>query len=514
MNVTVKLLGLVGLLMVKQATAAQLLDLRTGETGNKSRMVLESDEPLNWVASVQDNELVMQVKNAHTRLPLNLMARRASTLGTIKIINVADRLMICAQLKQKMRIVYTKKIPAKNGQLARWLVDLEPSNLPLQVVIQAPEEPIEKVLPIETTVEKQQEKQVQAEISTNHDHFSKQDSDKQLHAPIPPIVSLARSITHKEFDKTKLSEAEKEAFSVQPFQGTRPLVVAIDAGHGGKDIGATSASGVLEKDLTLTMAKALKKHIDSQPGMKAVLTRDDDFFISLGRRPRIAREMGADVFISLHADSYKDSKVKGASFYVMGWDGATSELAKFVAAHSNSADNPLLALNPWSEKLANDLGKMSMSSSIEDSQKLASFMQKGMRKSGIKLQHATVQAANFVVLKNIDMPSVLVEMGFISNPQQDFLLQDSQYQNKIAASIVKGLVNFVQVQPEPGVVYAKFKVNKGDSLARLAERHGTSSAYLARANGLSETAGLREGQFLRIPLSMSHRMAMITDDKG
>jgi N-acetylmuramoyl-L-alanine amidase len=155
-----------------------------------------------------------------------------------------------------------------------------------------------------------------------------------------------------------------------------------------------------------------------------------------------------------------------------------------------------------------------MESSIDDSHKLADFMQNGLRKIGIKLQHSHVQAANFVVLKNIDMPSVLVEMGFISNPLQDKLLQDVQYQQKLASSIVKGLVGFVQVQPEPGVVYAKLNVVKGDSLASIAERHGTTVAYLARANSLTEKSTLKVGQQLRIPLIMSRRMAMILDSKG
>jgi N-acetylmuramoyl-L-alanine amidase len=248
--------------------------------------------------------------------------------------------------------------------------------------------------------------------------------------------------------------------------------------------------------------------------MRAVLTRDDDFFIPLGKRPRLAREMGADIFISLHADTYKDSKISGASFYVMSWNGATSQLAKFVAAHSNSADSQSSGLEPWNEKLANQIGKLAMQSSIDDSRKLADFMQKGLKKTGIKLQHNHVQAANFVVLKNIDMPSVLVEMGFISNPQQDKLLQDTQYQQKMAASITKGLVGFVQVQPEPGVVYAKLNVVKGDSLASIAERHGTSIAYLARANSLTEKSTLKVGQQLRVPVAVSRRMAMLSDDRS
>jgi N-acetylmuramoyl-L-alanine amidase len=495
--------------IAQTATAAQLLDVRTGETDRQSRMVLVSDVGLNWSVAIDGNELVMQTAHVQTSLPASLMALKAQALGKIKIHADSDKLVVRTQLKQAMRIVATKRIPAKGEESARWLVDLEPVS-----VVRAPAVTVaKKDNPVAATALVAKAKPVASP------------------APIPAIVventlltQMAKpTIAITQLTKNAQSDLAKsapevaneiDALSVQPFKGTRALVVAIDAGHGGKDVGATSSSGVLEKDLTLVMAKALKQQIDAQPGMRAVLTRDDDFFIPLGKRPRLAREMGADIFISLHADTYKDSKISGASFYVMSWNGATSQLAKFVAAHSNSADSQSSGLEPWNEKLANQIGKLAMQSSIDDSRKLADFMQKGLKKTGIKLQHNHVQAANFVVLKNIDMPSVLVEMGFISNPQQDKLLQDTQYQQKMAASITKGLVGFVQVQPEPGVVYAKLNVVKGDSLASIAERHGTSIAYLARANSLTEKSTLKVGQQLRVPVAVSRRMAMLSDDRS
>jgi N-acetylmuramoyl-L-alanine amidase len=500
---------LASFLITQTATAAQLLDVRTGETDRQSRMVLVSDVGLNWSVAINGNELVMQTAHVQTSLPASLMALKAQALGKIKIYADSDKLVVRTQLKQAMRIVATKRIPAKGEQSARWLVDLEPVS-----VVRAPTVTVaKKENPVAPTALVAKAKPV---ISP---------------APIPAIVvenallaqTAKPTIAMTQLTKNAQSDLAKsapevvsvsESLSVQPFKGTRALVVAIDAGHGGKDVGATSSSGVLEKDLTLVMAKALKQQIDAQPGMRAVLTRDEDFFIPLGKRPRLAREMGADIFISLHADTYKDSKISGASFYVMSWNGATSQLAKFVAAHSNSADSQSSGLEPWNEKLANQIGKLAMESSIDDSRKLADFMQKGLKKTGIKLQHSHVQAANFVVLKNIDMPSVLVEMGFISNPQQDKLLQDTQYQQKMAASITKGLVGFVQVQPEPGVVYAKLNVVKGDSLASIAERHGTSIAYLARANSLTEKSTLKVGQQLRVPVAVSRRMAMLSDDRS
>jgi N-acetylmuramoyl-L-alanine amidase len=500
---------LASFLITQTATAAQLLDVRTGETNRQSRMVLVSDIGLNWSVAIDGNELVMQTAHVQTSLPASLMALKAQALGKIKIHADSDKLVVRTQLKQAMRIVATKRIPAKGEQSARWLVDLEPVS-----VVRAPTVTVaKKDVPVAPTA-----LVAKAKPAASPAPIPAIVVENALLAQTPkPTIVMTQLTKNAQSDLAKSAPevvAVSESLSVQPFKGTRALVVAIDAGHGGKDVGATSSSGVLEKDLTLAMAKALKQQIDAQPGMRAVLTRDEDFFIPLGKRPRLAREMGADIFISLHADTYKDSKISGASFYVMSWNGATSQLAKFVAAHSNSADSQSSGLEPWNEKLANQIGKLAMQSSIDDSRKLADFMQKGLKKTGIKLQHNHVQAANFVVLKNIDMPSVLVEMGFISNPQQDKLLQDTQYQQKMAASITKGLVGFVQVQPEPGVVYAKLNVVKGDSLASIAERHGTSVAYLARANSLTEKSTLKVGQQLRVPVAVSRRMAMLSDDRS
>jgi N-acetylmuramoyl-L-alanine amidase len=505
---------LTSLLVAQTATAAQLLDVRTGESDHKQRMVLVSDTKLSWRVLIEGNELVMRAEHVQTKLPSNLVSLKASALGKIKISQADGDLVIRAQLRQPMRIAMTKNLPFREEKYARWLIDLEPdtgANRVAKVTEKTDKnsknEPIHRT-PIPAIVV--DDALVAQALPPPRPAAHKSGSNAKTSTDIQSVVKLAKT-TNPERDTPILIP---ESLKIQPFKGTRPLVIAIDAGHGGKDVGATSASGALEKDLTLEMAKVLKQHIDAQHGMRAVLTRDEDFFIPLGKRPRLARDLGADIFISLHADTYKDSRIKGASFYVMSWNGATSQLAKFVAAHSNSADNQAYGLEPWSEKLANDIGKLAMSSSIEDSRKLAAFMQKGMRNTGIKLQHSSVQAANFAVLKNIDMPSVLVEMGFISNPLQDKLLQDIQYQNKMAASIVRGLVDFAKVQPEPGVVYAKLNVSKGDSLASIAERHGTTAAYLARANGLNEKSGLKVGQMLRVPVSVSHRMAMVAASKG
>lgn len=489
--------------------AAQLVDVRTGEVGQKNRIVLVTDENMHWSTTIVNGSLVLTAPHVKTTLPVKMHALHANQIGAININVTKQSTTVQAKLAQAMRVSSTQQLAAKSGQSARWVVDLEPAEATIKKNPVRVAEPMAKaskpvIVPVTQKVAiaaKQDNHKSAAPAITKHEEMATLAKTPQ--ASIEPLLSQ--------------TTAMPDMLAIKPFKGTKELVVAIDAGHGGKDVGATSISGALEKDMTLAMAKELKRQIDAQPGMRAVLTRDDDYFLPLSRRPQLARELGADLFISLHADSYKDSKISGASFYVMSFNGATSQLAKFVAAHSNSAEsNGVMpdGAEPWNANLASALGRMAMNASIDDSHKLGGFLTQGFRKSGIRLQHSQVQAANFVVLKNIDMPSVLIEMGFISNPQQDQLIQNKQYQAKLATSIVNGLVSFVQVQPEPGVVYANLKTVKGDTLASLAQRHSTTVAYLAKANGLSEKGTLKVGQQLRIPVNMTRRVAMLADTKG
>jgi N-acetylmuramoyl-L-alanine amidase len=417
-----------------------------------------------------------------------------------------------------MQLQKRQSIPAKTGETVKYVVDLVP--VKVQAVTAAPSP---KIAVKTGSTDHSVQAKANAVTTQPVTSVAKGDDTKP---DIPALIKTVRmaqqlaatpkqALTKPVVDEPLTpNELKLGQSNVQPFKGTRDLVVAIDAGHGGKDVGATSASGQLEKDLTLAMAKQLKTYIDAQPGMRAVLTRDEDYFITLSKRPQLARAMGADVFISLHADTYSDSRVQGASFYVLSQRGATSQLAKFVAAHSNSADIQN-GLEPWNEKRVNDIGRVALDTVVDDSYTLADMMHQSLKQSGIRLQHSKVQAANFAVLKNIDMPSVLIEMGFISNPQQDKMLQDVAYQKRLAAAITTGLFKFVQVQPEPGVVYAKLKVTKGDNLASIAQRHGTSVDYLARANGIHRNSPLKTGQLLKVPVNMSQRMtAMRSDGRG
>lgn len=469
-------------LLGQSVLAAELLSVRAGEDARLTRLVLVSDTPEAWKVQLNQQQLIIQSSNVKTRLEKNLVLPMASALDQVTVKKAKQQLTLESTLTRPMKLVNSYTMPHKKGESARFVIELANS--------------------VDTTKAHRTAQQVVQSVSAEI-QAQKAKTHKPSHAQLAAVQPQ---------DLKTISIAP---LSVKPFKGTKELVVAIDPGHGGKDVGAVSASGVMEKDLTLAVAKELKRQIDAQPGMRAVLTRDGDYFVSLTKRPQIARELNADVFLSLHADSYKDRNISGASFYVTSNKGASSHLAKFVAAHSNTSDHHLIdGVELWNRQQANSIGQVAMHSSIDDSQKLGQHLKLGFKQAGIRLQHSQVQSANFMVLKNIDMPSVLVEMGFISNPEQDRLLQHGAYQARLASSLVSGLVRFVEVQPEPGVVYANVRVNKGDNLAKIAQRHGTSADYLAKANNLTEKSTLKIGQVLKVPVNMAQRVAMIKDMKG
>lgn len=469
-------------LLGQSVLAAELLSVRAGEDARLTRLVLVSDTPEAWKVQLNQQQLIIQSSNVKTRLEKTLVLPMASALDQVTVKKAKQQLTLESTLTRPMKLVNSYTMPHKKGESARFVIELANS--------------------VDTTKAHRTAQQVVQSVSAEI-QAQKAKTHKPSHAQLAAMQPQ---------DLKTISIAP---LSVKPFKGTKELVVAIDPGHGGKDVGAVSASGVMEKDLTLAVAKELKRQIDAQPGMRAVLTRDGDYFVSLTKRPQIARELNADVFLSLHADSYKDRNISGASFYVTSNKGASSHLAKFVAAHSNTSDHHLIdGVELWNRQQANSIGQVAMHSSIDDSQKLGQHLKQGFKQAGIRLQHSQVQSANFMVLKNIDMPSVLVEMGFISNPEQDRLLQHGAYQARLASSLVSGLVRFVEVQPEPGVVYANVRVNKGDNLAKIAQRHGTSADYLAKANNLTEKSSLKIGQVLKVPVNMTQRVAMIKDMKG
>lgn len=227
----------------------------------------------------------------------------------------------------------------------------------------------------------------------------------------------------------------------------RMITIAIDAGHGGEDPGASGAKGSHEKDITLAIAKKLKKQVDAEPNMRGVLTRSGDYFVSLGGRVVKARKLKADLFISIHADSFTKSSARGSSVFALSERGATSATARYLAKKENQSDLiGGVSLKDKEPILARTLLDLSQAATINDSLKLGKAVLGHVGKVN-RLHKKHVEQAGFAVLKSPDIPSILVETAFISNPEEERKLKNSKHQTKLAQSILKGIKKYFAANP-------------------------------------------------------------------
>jgi len=280
----------------------------------------------------------------------------------------------------------------------------------------------------------------------------------------------------------------------------RDIVIAIDAGHGGDDPGAIGPTKTREKDITLAVAKKLKAAVDSERGMRAVLIRTGDYYVGLRKRMQVAREHRADLFVSIHADAFKDPRVHGSSVYILSHNGASSEAARWLAEQENSADLVGgVSLDDKDDLLASVLLDLSQTGTMNASTQAGAQVLQQLKRLG-KTHKRKVQRAGFVVLKSPDIPSILIETAFISNPDEERRLKDSAHQRELAKSITTGLRMYFETYAPPGTVLAlrKHTISPGDTLSELAMRYQIPVNVLRTANELSGDQ-LQVGQVLHIP---------------
>lgn len=228
---------------------------------------------------------------------------------------------------------------------------------------------------------------------------------------------------------------------------SRLVTIALDPGHGGEDPGAVGKGGTREKDVVLRIARLLKSELDSQPGVRTYLTRDDDYFVPLGRRVEKARRVGADLMVSIHADAWVSPKAKGSSVYVLSQRGATSAAARWMAQKENASDAiGGIKLGSGDQQLQQTLLDMSTTAQIKDSLKLGNAVLRHIK--GVnELHKQQVEQAGFAVLKAPDIPSILVETAFISNPEEEKRLRDMRYQQEMARALRRGIVQYLEQNP-------------------------------------------------------------------
>jgi len=298
-------------------------------------------------------------------------------------------------------------------------------------------------------------------------------------------------------DKKKTAKIKKTS--------KRDVVIAIDAGHGGKDPGATGRSGTHEKIVTLQIAKRLEKYINQQRGMKAVLVRKNDRFMRLRERIQKARDNHADLMISLHADSFPDPRARGSSIYALSVDGASSETARMLADKENAADllfgDVNLAVDDQMVKEV--LFDLSLTGTIESSLDIGSEIINQI-KTVNRVHKKKVQQAGFAVLKAPNIPSVLLETAFISNPREEKNLRSSSHQQKVAKAITRGVGKYFARKAPPGTWLAssggEYSVSDGDDVRVIAKNHNVNEEDLRARNALYAD-NLVAGQVIKIPVS-------------
>lgn len=288
------------------------------------------------------------------------------------------------------------------------------------------------------------------------------------------------------------------------------VVIAVDAGHGGDDVGAIGPRGTYEKEVVLAVARELASQINQQPGMKAVLIRDGDYYIGLRERMERARDKQADLFVSIHADAFHNPRVRGSSVFVLSNRGATSEAARWLAERENAADFVGgLTLDGKDHQLKSVLLDLSQSASLETSMEVADSVLNALRRIG-PLHFNRIQQAGFMVLKSPDIPSLLVETAFISNPEEEQRLRNAAFRRKLAGAIRDGIMAYFDDRELQGTsaranetsapppARKQHRVSPGETLTAIAMRYDVSTEKIRLANEL-DTDTVRVGELLRIP---------------
>lgn len=319
--------------------------------------------------------------------------------------------------------------------------------------------------------------------------------------PLAPAGQYGNRLVIDLYDKNR-----SKIIASKPKNNLGDIIIGIDAGHGGEDPGSIGHKGTYEKRVTLAIAKRLQKLINKEKGMKAVMIRTGDYYVNLNRRTSLARERNVDFLVSIHADAFRTPGPNGASVWVVTKKRAESELARWLLNREEKSEllggGGGVIKNTSDSHLALALADMSKEHSLGVSFGAANNVIKELKKI-TKMHKKTPQSGNFAVLKSSDIPSILVETGFISNHKEEKNLTWGKHQQRLASAIHTGIKNYFLDKPLAGsyfasIGYKKHKVRSGESLSVLAQRYNISIAQIKSANNLKNNA-LKIGQTLKIP---------------
>ena len=415
------------LFLSSQLFAASKIVTRVWPADEYTRITFESNERIDNNQSILKNpdRIVLDLKNIILNNNLRELSKQNfNDQSVIKSIRVAQfdqkivRIVLDLKNEAKTKIFNLEPIKPYGYRLVLDIYNHEDeiTGLLKQLMQDTKEIKVTQVEPNSISIQKK---------NNSTDSQSAETSNIQNEQIIPEANSIDKDIKPNE------------------EQAPQKIIVAIDAGHGGEDPGAKGSQGTREKDITLLIAKQLKEEIDKEPRLKGILIRDGDYFIPLAKRVSKARKIQADIFISIHADAFTKKSVKGSSVFALSERGATSAFAKFIANKENESDLiGGVSIDDKHPDLAKTLLDLSQSATINDSIKLASFVLAEVGKVNT-LHKQYVEQAGFAVLKAPDIPSILVETAFISNPTEEESLKTKSFQIKLSQSILSGLKKYL-----------------------------------------------------------------------
>ncbi len=335
------------------------------------------------------------------------------------------------------------------------------------------------------------------------------DLKRAVKPPEPFVLNPVRSYGHRLVIDLYWDSSEQKNVVKALSDGQRDVVIAIDAGHGGEDPGAIGINNIYEKNVVLSIARGVKQRLDAVKGFNAVLVRDGDYYVPLRQRPQLAREARSDFFVSIHADAFRSPAVSGASVYALSRKRATSETARWLVENENRSDLiggvGKVVLDDYDDSVAEMLLDLSMDANLVHSIDAGETVLAALSEVA-RLHKGRLEQAGFVVLKSPDVPSILVETGYISNPSEARLLATSKYQQRIAGAIAGGVQEYMRQNPPPGSLIAalgdsetiRHFVKRGDTLSEIALRYDVSTTAIRNANRLQGNV-IKTGEVLIIP---------------